>query len=54
MNLEKSLVIRIKCYGNENNFDVATSYNNLGMLYKQYGNVEKAKIYLEKSLSIRL
>ena len=40
----------IKCYGNENNLDVASSYNNLGSIYKDKGEFEKARINFDKSL----
>ena len=38
----------------ENNTDMANLYNNLGMLYKQQGKLEEAKINLEKSLQLRI
>ena len=54
MNYDKALKIYFKCYGNENNIDTASSYYNLGALYKDQGNFEVAKTYYEKSLEIYL
>lgn len=40
----------MKCFGTENNISIAYSYNNLGTLFKEQGDFEKAKLNLEKSL----
>lgn len=43
----------MQCYGSESNIEVASSYNNLGLLYQEQGDLEKAKLNFEKSLEIR-
>ena len=40
--LEKALVICIKIFG-EDDSDVATSYNNLALVYKSLGEYNQAK-----------
>ena len=44
----------MKCYGNENNINIADSYNNLALLYKDEGDFDKTKLHYEKSLSIKM
>ena len=50
---EKSLAIRLKTHGAEHP-GVATSYNNIGMVWKSKGEFDKSLEYYEKSLSIKL
>ena len=49
---EKSLAIRKEKLG-ENHLDTATSYTNIGLIYKKKGEYDKALKYYEKSLAIR-
>ena len=49
---EKALIIKKKIFGEEH-ADVATSYNNLGVVYKNIGQYNEAKDYYEKALIIR-
>ena len=50
---EKSLAIDLKTLGDEHPI-VATSYNNIGMVWKRKGEYDKALEYYEKCLAIRL
>ena len=50
---EKSLAIRLKTLDSEHP-SVATSYNNIGLVWKLKGEYDKALEYYEKSLAIRL
>ena len=48
---EKALVIRKKVFG-EDHADVATSYNDLAVVYKRLGEYNRAKELHEKALRI--
>lgn len=48
---QRALTIGETHYGPENPI-IATSLNNLGLLYKELGDLLKSKTYLEKSLEI--
>ena len=49
----KSLEIRLNLYS-ENHIDIATSYNNLGILCQNMKNYIKSKEFHKKSFEIRL
>ncbi|XP_020605746.1 kinesin light chain-like [Orbicella faveolata] len=49
---EKALMIRKKIFGEED-ADVAISYNNLGIVYRNLGQYNEAKEYYEKAVIIR-
>ena len=49
---EKALIIRKKIFG-EDHADVATSYNNLALVYNSLGEYNQAKELHEKALMIR-
>ena len=49
---EKALVIRKKIFG-EDHANVATSYNNLALVYNNLGEYNQAKQLHEKALLIR-
>ena len=49
---EKALIIRKKIFGEEH-ADVATSYNNLGIVYRNLGQYNEAKEHYEKAVIIR-
>ena len=49
---EKALIIRKEIYGQKHG-DVAASYNNLGIVYRDLGQYSEAKEYFEKALIIR-
>jgi tetratricopeptide (TPR) repeat protein len=49
---EKALAIRRKVLGEEHP-GTATTYNNLGILYRNIGNHDKAGSFLQKALAIR-
>ncbi len=48
----KSLNIKKVHYG-ENNFNLASTYNNIGIVYKERGNLEQALEMYMKSLNIK-
>ena len=48
---EKALIIHKKIFG-EYHADVATSYNNLALVYERLGEYNHAKELLEKALTI--
>ena len=48
---EKALIIRKKTFG-EDHADVATSYNNLALVYQRLGEDDQAKELYEKALII--
>ena len=48
---EKALIIRKKIFG-EDRADVATSYNNLALVYQLLGEDDQAKEVYEKALII--
>ena len=50
---QQSLEIRIRNFG-ELHTDVATSYNNLGNIWRNKGDYEKAQEYYQQSLEIRI
>ena len=47
--LKKAISIYEKIFGQENEF-TAISFNNLGTLFKEMGNIKEAEHYLKKSL----
>ena len=49
---EKALIIRKKIFG-EDHAAVATSYNNLALVYERLGEYNQAKELHEKALTIR-
>ncbi len=49
---ERALEIEKEQLGS-NHVEVATSYNNLGMVYRYAGEFAKAKEYYERALEIR-
>jgi tetratricopeptide (TPR) repeat protein len=49
---EKSLKIRLKLLGGEENFEIATSYNSMGTIFNSMSNYPKAIEYYEKSSKI--
>ena len=50
---ERALDIRIKQLG-PNHVDVASSYNSLGALHKDLGDLQQAKQYYERALDIKI
>ena len=50
---ERDLKITVAALG-ENHPDVAASYNNLGVVYKNKGEYDKAIDFYERSLSINI
>ena len=50
---KKSVTIKLNTLG-ENHPDVAASYNNIGIVYRDKGELDKALEYYNKSLTIRL
>lgn len=44
----------IQFYKTEFSVDVGQCYNNLGDLFRQFGDLEKAKVYFEKSLQVKI
>ena len=50
---KRALDIRLKKLGPEDT-DVATTYNNLGVVQHDMGNLQPAKEYYERALDIRL
>ena len=49
---QKAIEIRKNALG-PNHIDVATSYNNLGLVYEALGELEQAKDYHKKAIEIR-
>ena len=50
---QRAIEIWIKVLG-PNHINVATSYNNLGVVYEAMGELEQAKDYLQRALEIRI
>ena len=50
---QRALEIRIKVLG-PNHIDVATSYNNLGLVNEAMGELEQAKHYYQRALEIKI